>query len=40
MNAYAPKIFVSKTYEEQTFDLHGLDGISDAQIMDQRPIGG
>jgi len=40
MNAYAPKIFVSKTYKEQTFDLHGLDGISDAQIMDQRPIGG
>jgi len=34
MNAYAPKIFVSKTYKEQTFDLHGLDGISDAQIRE------
>jgi len=32
MNTYTPKIFVSNTYKEQTFDLHGLDGISDAQI--------
>lgn len=32
MNTYTPKIFVSKTYKEQTFDLHGLDGISDAQL--------
>lgn len=27
MNPYTPKIFVSNTYKEQTFDLHGLDGI-------------
>lgn len=31
MNTYTPKIFVPNTYKEQTFDLHGLDGISDAQ---------
>jgi Fe-Mn family superoxide dismutase len=34
MNTYTPKIFVSNTYKEQTFDLHGLDGISDDQIRE------
>jgi hypothetical protein len=34
VNVYAPKIFASNTYKEQTFNLHGLDGISDAQITE------
>jgi superoxide dismutase, Fe-Mn family len=34
MNAYTPKILTSKAHKEQTFDLHGLDGISDAQIKE------
>ncbi len=32
MITYSPKTFVPKTYEEQAFDLHHLEGISDAQI--------
>jgi Fe-Mn family superoxide dismutase len=34
MNAYAARIFATNTYKEQTFDLRGLDGISDAQIRE------
>lgn len=34
MNTYSPRIFASNTYKEQAFDLHGLDGISDAQIRE------
>jgi Fe-Mn family superoxide dismutase len=34
MNPYSPRNVVPKTYREQTFDLHDLDGISDAQIQE------
>jgi superoxide dismutase, Fe-Mn family len=34
MSTYSPKTFVSKPYAERVFDLHGLDGISDAQIAE------
>jgi Fe-Mn family superoxide dismutase len=34
MSTYSPKTFVSKPYAEHVFDLHGLDGISDAQIAE------
>ena len=32
MNTHSPKRVVLNTYPERAFDLHGLDGISDAQI--------
>jgi Fe-Mn family superoxide dismutase len=32
MSPHTPRIFVARTYKAQTFDLQGLDGISDAQI--------
>jgi len=34
MNTHSPKTFVPKPYAERFFDLHGLDGISDAQIAE------
>jgi Fe-Mn family superoxide dismutase len=36
MSSSSPKTFVPKrkTYKERPFDLHGLDGISDAQIAE------
>ncbi len=34
MTMHSPKSFVPKTYREHPFDLHGLDGISDAQIAE------
>ena len=36
MSSSSPKTFVPKrkTYKERPFDLHGLDGISDAQITE------
>lgn len=32
MSPSNPTTFVRKPYAERSFDLHGLDGISDAQI--------
>ena len=34
MSAYTSTLLASKAHEEHTFDLHGLDGISDAQIKE------
>jgi len=34
MSSSSPKTAVPKTYKEHPFDLHGLDGISDAQITE------
>ena len=34
MSTYSPKTFAPKPYVERAFDLHGLDGISDAQIAE------
>jgi len=34
MSPSSPKPVVPKTYKEHPFDLHGLDGISDAQIAE------
>ena len=32
MNTCRPRTVVPKSYPEQTFDLHGLDGISDSAV--------
>jgi hypothetical protein len=32
MDTYAPRTFAPRAYEERTFALQGLEGISDAQI--------
>jgi len=34
VSTYRSKAFASKPYVESSFDLHGLDGISDAQIAE------
>jgi hypothetical protein len=34
VSTYRSKPFASKPYVERSFDLHGLDGISDAQIAE------
>jgi Fe-Mn family superoxide dismutase len=34
MNSSSRKTVVPKTYKEQPFDLHGLDGISDTQTAE------
>lgn len=34
VRTYIPRRFSPNSYQEQTFDLHGLDGISDTQIRE------